>query len=131
MAARTATGDPALSRLVRDRQDLVGEWQRRDQARSVAVSQAPDKRDRPAEAANVARLTAIDAQIAEIDKQLAVGFSDYAALVKPGAVSVEDIQAQLGAGEALLLFLDTPEWKGEAASVCAVSIRNKVCVQKV
>ena len=38
-------------------------------------------------------------------------FPDYAALVNPGAVSVEDIQAQLGADEALLLFLDTPEWK--------------------
>ena len=111
MAVRTATGDPGLSRLVRERQDLVGEWQKRDQARSAAVSQAPDKRDRTAEAANVARLAAIDVQIAEIDKQLAVGFPDYAALVKPGAVSVEDIQAQLGAGEALLLFLDTPEWK--------------------
>ena len=75
------------------------------------MSQAPDKRDRTAEAANVARLAAIEVQIAEIDKQLAVGFPDYAALVKPGAVLVEDIQAQLGAGEALLLFLDTPEWK--------------------
>jgi hypothetical protein len=57
----------------------------------------------------VARLATIDLQIAEIDKQLAVGFPDYAALVNPGAVSVENIQAQLDAAEALVLFLDTPE----------------------
>ena len=75
------------------------------------MSQAPNKRDRSTEAANVAQLGAIDLQIAEIDKQLAVGFPDYAALIKPDAVSVDDVQAQLGAGEALLLFLDTPDWQ--------------------
>jgi hypothetical protein len=52
MAARGARGDPALAALVRERQDRVGEWQKRDQARGAAVSQAPDKRDRAAEAAN-------------------------------------------------------------------------------
>ena len=38
-------------------------------------------------------------------------FPDYAALVSPEPLSVEDVQAQLGADEALVLFLDTPEWK--------------------
>ena len=38
---------------------------------ALLVSQAPDKRERTAEAANVARLAAIDARIAEIDKRLA------------------------------------------------------------
>ena len=80
-------------------------------ARSAAVSQAPDKRDRAAEAANVARLAAIDTRIAEIDKRLAADFPDYAALARPEPLSVEEVQAQLGADEALVLFLDTPEWK--------------------
>jgi len=31
--------------------------------------------------------------------------------VSPAPVSVESVQAQLGANEALVLFLDTPEWK--------------------
>jgi hypothetical protein len=47
------------------------------------VSQAPDKRDRAAEAANVARLAAIDARIGEIDRRLAADFPDYAALARP------------------------------------------------
>jgi hypothetical protein len=86
-------------------------WQKRDGARSTAVAQAPDKRDRSAEAANVARLAVIDARIADIDKRLAAAFPDYAALVRPAPISVEDVQAQLRPDEALVLFLDTPELK--------------------
>ncbi len=109
MAARKATTDQRLSRLVRERQDLVGEWQQRDHKHIVSVSQAPHKRDTTAETTNMARLAAIDTQIAKIDKELTVAFPDYVALVNPGAASVEDIQAQLAKDEALLLFLDTQE----------------------
>jgi CHAT domain-containing protein/tetratricopeptide (TPR) repeat protein len=111
MAARGAKGDPRLAALVRERQDLVTEWQQRDGARSTAVAQAPDKRDPQAEAANVARLAAIDTRIAEIDERLKAEFPDYAALVSTAPLSVEGVQAQLGSDEALILILDTPEWK--------------------
>src|SRR5262249_55129884 len=70
MAARGAKGDAKLAALVRERQDLVEEWQKRDVVRSAAVSLAPDKRNHGAEAANVAQLDAIDARISEIDKRL-------------------------------------------------------------
>ena len=109
MVARGAKGDPALAALVRERQDTVGEWQKRDQVRSAAVSQAPDKRDRAAEAANVARLAAIDARIGEIDKRLAADFPDYAALARPQPLVIAEVQAEPRADEALVLFLDTPE----------------------
>jgi tetratricopeptide (TPR) repeat protein/CHAT domain-containing protein len=111
MAARRAKGDPQLAALVRERQDLVVEWQRRDQTRSAAIAQAPDKRNRDAEAENVARLAAIDTRIAAIDKELAANFPDYAVLASPAPLSVEDVQAQLNPDEALVLFLDTPDWK--------------------
>ena len=81
-----------------------------DGVRTAAVSQAPDKRDRAAESANVTRLTAIDIRIADIDKRLAMDFPDYAALSRPEPLSVEEVQAQLRADEALVLFLDTPAW---------------------
>jgi tetratricopeptide (TPR) repeat protein/CHAT domain-containing protein len=110
-AARSAKGNATLSREVRERQDLVGEWQKRDGARSAAVSQAPDKRDRVAEAENVARLTAIDTRIAEIDQRLKTEFPEYAALSRPVPLSVAEVQADLLADEALVLFLNTPEWK--------------------
>jgi hypothetical protein len=111
MAARGARGDARLAALVRERQDLVEEWQKRDGLRSAAVSQSPDQRDKTAEAANVTRLAAIDARIGGIDKQLIAEFPDYAALAKPTPLTIAEVRAQLGADEALVLFLDTPEWK--------------------
>lgn len=108
MAARGAKGDPGLRALVRERQDLVEEWQHRDRARNAAVTQEPDKRDRATEGANTARLGAIDDRIALIDKRLTANFPDYAALAMPVPLTVEEVQAQLGADEALMLFLDTP-----------------------
>ena len=53
------------------------------------------------------RLGAIDTRLAEIDRQLAQEFPDYTALASPAPVSVAEVQAQLGADEALVLFLDT------------------------
>jgi hypothetical protein len=111
MAARGATGDPALAGLARERQDLVAEWQQRDGLHNAALGQAPDQRNAKAEADNQARLAAIDARIAEIDRQLVATFPEYAALASPAPLSVEDVQAQLHAGEALVLFLHTPEWE--------------------
>ena len=104
-------GVAKLSALVRERQDLVVEWQKRDGARVAAVSQPPGKRDAVAEGANTARLAAIDASLAEIDIRLKAAFPDYAALASPQPLSVEEVQAQLGADEALVLTLDTPEWQ--------------------
>ena len=108
MAARGAMGNPALAVIVRERQDLVGEWRVLDEARSTALSQPPEKRDRLADASAAARLDAIDARVSEIDKRLADEFPHYAALVSPQPLTLPEIKAQLRDGEALLLFLDTP-----------------------
>jgi CHAT domain-containing protein/tetratricopeptide (TPR) repeat protein len=110
MAARGAKGDPKLAALARERQDLVAEWQQRDQLRSAALAQAPGDRRAAAETENIARLAAIDDRIANIDKRLAKDFPDYAALASLAPVPIEDVQAQLGADEALVLFLDTAAW---------------------
>ena len=109
MAARGAKGDPAMAGLVRERQDLVDEWLMRDAARTAAMAQPPDKRDREREAANSTRLAQIDARIAAIDQRLATEFPDYASFVSPAPTSVAGVQAQLGSNEALVLFLDTPQ----------------------
>jgi CHAT domain-containing protein/tetratricopeptide (TPR) repeat protein len=106
MAARGSSGDPRLARVVRERQDLLAEWQKRDGLRNVALGQAPEKRNAQMEAANRERLAAIDARIGEIDGILKDKFSDYAALVSPAPLTVEELQSQLGADEVLVLFLD-------------------------
>ena len=77
----------ALAALVRERQDLVAEWQKRDAWRNAALGQETAKRDAKAEAENSARLAAIDTRIAEIDKRLAAEFPDYAALASPAPLA--------------------------------------------
>jgi CHAT domain-containing protein len=111
MAARGAKGEPRLAAIVRERQDLVTEWQKRDSVHNAAVSQLPDKRDRAAEAANTNRLAAIDTRIAAIDERLKADFPEYAALASVAPLSAPDVQAQLRPHEALVLFMDTPERK--------------------
>jgi CHAT domain-containing protein/tetratricopeptide (TPR) repeat protein len=109
MAMRGAKGQLQLSHLVRERQDLVAEWQKRDGVRTAAWSKAADTRDSAADAANVTRLAEIDTRLAEIDKRLANEFGEYAALALPAALSVEEVQTNLRPDEALILFLDTPK----------------------
>lgn len=110
MALRSVRGDAALSLLVRERQDLVAEWQKREGARNIAGLQVSDKRGESTETANVAQMAAIDERIRHIDNRLASAFPEYAALARPNALSVEEVQSQLRSDEALVLFLDTPEW---------------------
>jgi len=111
MAARSALGSPQLGRLVRERQDLVSEWQSKDKQLIAAKSEPPTMRRADAEKTLADRLVAIDALLAEIDRQLAQEFPDYSALASSVPVSIEEIQSQLGPDEALVLFLDTPDLK--------------------
>ena len=111
MAVRTANGNPVLAAIIRERQDLVEEWQAKDKLLIVSKSEEAAKRKVAAEKTLADRLAAIDTRFAEIDRQLAKDFPDYAALASPAPVSVADVQAQLGADEAVVLFLDTPEIK--------------------
>jgi CHAT domain-containing protein/Tfp pilus assembly protein PilF len=111
LGTRQAKGDTTLAELVRERQDLVGEWQGRDRL-LIAIRSAPsDKRNGVAEQALAARLTAIDARIAEIDRTLVRDFPDYATLANPEPLDVSEVQAQLRADEALVLFRVTSELK--------------------
>jgi len=111
MAARSAKGSLELAGLVRERQDLVHEWQAKDKQLIATKSEPPAKREADAEKALADRLTAIDTRLAEIDRRLARDFPDYAALASPAPISIAAVQAQLGADEALVLFLDTREDK--------------------
>ncbi len=109
MSARGAKGDGTLAAIVRERQDLLADWQKRDVRRSALLGLEAAKRDAKAEAENTARLAAIEARLAEIDKRLTAEFPDYAALASPEPLGVEEVQGQLGADEALVLFLDTSD----------------------
>jgi CHAT domain-containing protein len=110
MAARSASGSSELGGLVRERQDLVGEWRAKD--KELIAAKREGSTERKADMKALAdRLDTIDTRLAEIDRRFTRDFPDYAALASPTPVSVKEVQAQLGADEALVLFLDTPELK--------------------
>ena len=110
MAARQSSGDGALARLVRERQDLVTEWQNGDRQLATYLSQPAD--DQPA-AAKIQQqrgsLARIDKQIAEIDSRLEKELPEYVALSNPDVLAIADVQTQLKNDEALVLFLDMSE----------------------
>lgn len=111
MAIRQFRGNPALAAIIRDRQDLNAEWQKWDKLVTDAASRASAQRDFTAEAANSARMKAIDARIAAIDGELAVKFPEFVALASPAVMGTGDVQSQLAADEALVLILETDQWK--------------------
>jgi hypothetical protein len=95
MAARSAKGDSSLAIVVRDRQDLVAEWQKRDALRNAWLGQDANRRNAHAEAENGFRIVSIDMRVAQIDERLASAFPDYATLASPEPLSVAAAQAQL------------------------------------
>ncbi len=123
MAVRQAKGDGALAGLVRERQDLLAEWQAKDQTLVATRAERPELRDGKAEAVLSVRLSAIDNRISEIDKQLASEFPEFTSLAAPEPLAIADVQNLLGENEALLLFLDTRAWApaSEETLVWAVS----------
>jgi CHAT domain-containing protein/tetratricopeptide (TPR) repeat protein len=101
MAARQASGDGELATLVRERQDLVAQWQHEDAALTVALAQSADT----AELRKT--LAATDAQIAAVDAKLATGFPDFADLQRPTPLDVATVQSRLAENEVLLFYADT------------------------
>ena len=96
---------------MRERQDLVNEWQAKDKQLVAAKGEPPTNRKPEVERALTGRLAAIDTRLAEIDRRFARDYPDYAALASPAPVPVAEVQAQLDADEALVLLLDTPKSK--------------------
>ena len=104
MAARSAKSDPRLSQLARARQDLVAEWQVKDQLMVSARSGAAT----PPISDLARRLTEIQVKIEEIDRTFATAFPDYAEIVRIEPMGIDDVQRLLGNNEALVAIVDTP-----------------------
>jgi CHAT domain-containing protein/Tfp pilus assembly protein PilF len=104
LAVRLAAGSDRLADLVRRDQDLAAEAEALDKAIISAVSGAAPKRDAAAENRDKARLAAIAAERAALQKTLAVEFPDYAALSNPLPLTTSEIQSLLSDDEAIVVF---------------------------
>jgi CHAT domain-containing protein/tetratricopeptide (TPR) repeat protein len=109
MTARVAKGDAALGRLVRLRQDLVADWHNLDRLTLAALAQPAEQRDASADDTLRSRLAQIASRVGDIDRSLTKDFPEYARFANPTPISIVDVQQQLHADEALIVFLDT--WK--------------------
>jgi CHAT domain-containing protein/tetratricopeptide (TPR) repeat protein len=116
MAVRLSQGAGKLSEVIRERQDLLTEWQVKDRLLISARALSPDKRDALRERTLSTRLAEIDKRLSSIDLQLAKDFPDYAAVANPEPLSISDVQELLHDDEAMVLFLKTPTsapWRGQ------------------
>jgi CHAT domain-containing protein/tetratricopeptide (TPR) repeat protein len=108
MAARLATGNPALVRLVRERQDFEGQWEQVDKSLTSSLSLPQERRAGADERART-RLTEIDARLTAIDTRLKAEFPRYFELVRGELVASDEVARLLDADEALLQFTFTKE----------------------
>ena len=104
LAVRLAAGTDRLAELVRRDQDLAAESDVLDKSLLAAVSKDRAKRDAAAEQRSRARLAAIAAERAGLQKTFAIEFPDYAALSNPLPMTASEIQSLLSADEAMVLF---------------------------
>jgi CHAT domain-containing protein/tetratricopeptide (TPR) repeat protein len=108
MSVRSVASDPALGILVREHQDLTGEWRTIDAQRSQFLASATGpKPGLKAEVVNQ-RLAQIESRLAEIGRELQQRFPAYAELSSPRAVPVKELQALLTPDETLVQYSLTP-----------------------
>jgi tetratricopeptide (TPR) repeat protein len=95
LAARFAAGGGSRPAMIRERQDLVQQWQRLDGALIKAVSRAPADH-RPAEEASLrAALEDATRRLDGLDAQIAAEFPAYAELSNPKPLPGEEARALL------------------------------------
>ncbi len=99
-AARTASGDGELARLVREQQDQMRKLVLLD--RNLQKALVAGKRTETGRLQE--EILAGSRRLANTNEQLATGFPDYADLVSPDALDVADVQRRLGPEDGLLLI---------------------------
>jgi CHAT domain-containing protein/tetratricopeptide (TPR) repeat protein len=109
MSVRRMKGEGPLVKRVRERQDLVLEWQAHNKRLFDRLIKGGDtaSKDRIT-AADQARLNEIDRRIVDLDRALARDFPDYASLINPPPLNLGEVYALLRDDEALVTFLETP-----------------------
>ena len=121
MSARFAKGDAGLAKLVRTQQDLTHARRAAYRALDVAAGEADAK------AAEAARLDIADIE-AKLKANAAVlerDYKEFAELSSPKPLSIADAQALLGERQALILFLDMPQYGKDPEETLVFALTTK------
>jgi CHAT domain-containing protein/Tfp pilus assembly protein PilF len=108
MAARQAKGDDALSRRVRELENL----ERQLEAEDIQLAKMVAKGDAARQSELRGRIAALRDNWQAINRQLEKEYPEYAALVNPKPLSVVEARKYLRTNEVLVVFLDRPELSG-------------------
>jgi CHAT domain-containing protein len=106
MSVRFAKGAGPLAAKIREQQDLLARRQGELRRLDVAAGRADAKAAEDARAS----VAALDKRLDAIDAQLAAEFKDYAELANPKPLTIASVQALLRHDEALVVFLDVPQF---------------------
>ena len=107
MALRQAKGSGALADLIRERQDLVRQWQALDQQLQSALASATASRSQGTEREWQQRMAALDTRRTLIDQRLQVEAPEFARLSQPEPLSAVEARGLLRSDEALVQFMVT------------------------
>ena len=102
MSARFASGTGPLAAIVRERQDIAGEWRAVDRDLTGALTLPPDLRDAVSEETLRARLAGAVRRLDALDMRLAKEFPQYATLASPQPLSLEAVQSALAPREVVV-----------------------------
>jgi CHAT domain-containing protein/tetratricopeptide (TPR) repeat protein len=109
MSVRQARGAGPLAALIRERQDVVREWQTVERQLQAAIASAAGQRSAVMEEEWRGRLAQLDSKRIAIDARLQATDPEYRGLAQSDPLSLEEARALLGSGEALIQFMFTAE----------------------
>jgi len=104
MSARFAQRGDELSGMIREQQDMRDSLSRAEKALFSALVRPSDKRDPVAEAEQQKILETTREQLRKQEKMVSERFPEYAALVNPSPLGIQQLQALLGENEALVTY---------------------------
>ncbi len=108
-AARHLAPNTTLAETVRRQQDAIQRYRLLDSQLIKSVSESPKNRHMEYEVYLRTEISRLGAEIADVEKLIAVQFPEYAALVSIEPVPLAEVQALLQEGEALIAFVSNAE----------------------
>ena len=105
MAQRFAAKTGPLAELIKKQQHLLSRWQEIDNLLTTAIQKPVNKRDKNEVTLLRKSLKKTKTQIEKINSEINSRFPKYAALAKPGLVTIKQVQELLKPEEALVVYL--------------------------
>jgi CHAT domain-containing protein/tetratricopeptide (TPR) repeat protein len=110
MALRFSRGPGPLASLIREQQDALA--QRRSTIRQLDASLG--RADAKSAEEKRTSIVSLDKTLDALDVEMADNFKDYAALSAPKPLTLHEVQALLDPDEALVVYLDVPQFSFSA-----------------